>query len=381
MRWHLLTGEFPPVCGGVGDYTTALADALARAGDDVEVWTRDGGATRGGITVHGLPDAFGRRAARVLEAAWQERPGIVLVQYVPQAFGRGGMNLRFCRWLARQRQQGTDVRTMFHEPYTYFSWRPRQIVQAFVQRRMAAVLLTASAHCYVSTETWIRYLRPYGELPDADVLPIPSTLPGDADAGTTARFRDMFSGGRSQPVIGHFGTYGRHVATELRALLPALAASVPSARFAFIGENGERFLQQVSTTDAALAARGTATGRLSPADAAAALTACDILVQPYPDGVTTRRTSVMAGLRGGVPTVTTSGLLTEPVWTATRAVALAAVGDPSGAANQVRSLLADDEARRALGARGREIYAREFSLERSVACLRGTAAPVSVPSA
>ena len=39
MTWHVLTGEYPPDCGGVGDYSADLARALAETGDLVHVWT------------------------------------------------------------------------------------------------------------------------------------------------------------------------------------------------------------------------------------------------------------------------------------------------------------------------------------------------------
>jgi glycosyltransferase involved in cell wall biosynthesis len=113
-----------------------------------------------------------------------------------------------------------------------------------------------------------------------------------------------------------------------------------------------------------------ATGRLSGADAAATLRACDLIVQPYPDGVTTRRTSVMAALTTAVPVVTTSGPLTEPVWSGTAAVALAPAGDAAAFVERAVALVADRPERAALGARGRELYEREFALGGTIARMR-----------
>ena len=36
--WHIVTGEYPPARGGVSDYTFAIANGLASAGDEVNVW-------------------------------------------------------------------------------------------------------------------------------------------------------------------------------------------------------------------------------------------------------------------------------------------------------------------------------------------------------
>ncbi|HXT32333.1 MAG TPA: hypothetical protein VN716_23695, partial [Vicinamibacterales bacterium] len=108
MIWHLLTGEFPPDCGGVGDYTFDLARALSDAGDAVHVWTlarpKGEGPDVRGMTLHQLPDAFGSQSRAALEHAWRETPGIVLLQYVPNTLGARGANLPFCRWLRRMRQ-------------------------------------------------------------------------------------------------------------------------------------------------------------------------------------------------------------------------------------------------------------------------------------
>jgi glycosyltransferase involved in cell wall biosynthesis len=120
-----------------------------------------------------------------------------------------------------------------------------------------------------------------------------------------------------------------------------------------------------------LAARIWASGRLDPADVAAALRACDVMIQPYPDGVTTRRTSAMAGLKNVVATVSTDGALTERIWSKTDAVALPACGDHAAFGDAVAALLRNPRARASLASRGADTYRRHFSIEQTVAALRG----------
>ena len=363
ITWHVLTPEFPPACGGVGDYTALVAAGLADAGDRVHVWhpavtdapVDNGAGAR--VIVHGLPDRFGPRSRGVLEAAFSAEPGIVLAQYVPGAFGARGLNVPFCRWLARLRRADIDVRVMFHEPFFYFGiTRPWRNVFAIVQRAMAAILLRAATRVYYSTETWTRLLGPYGPQTAVDVLPIPSTIPADVSAEAIAGAR---SRRRSSFVIGHFGSYGDHVGRELHRILPALVRRLPDAQVLLVGSGGKSFAR---TLPSGVRDRVDATGRLSAAEAGAALRACDLIAQPYPDGVTTRRTSVMAALTTSVPVLTTSGPLTEPVWARTSAVALAPAGDTGALIETAVRLAADPIARAALGARGRALYDEQFAL-------------------
>lgn len=372
MRWHLVGGEYPPSCGGVGDYTEQLASALAAAGDAVEVWVPGVARRDGAVTVHALPDVFGPRARGMLAEAWMRDPGVVLLQYVPNALGARGANLAFCRWLVRERRAGVDVRVMFHEPYFYFSARrPWRNALAVLQRRMAGTLIHASTRVYYSSERWHEFLQPYGAGDDGLALPIPATIPADPPPAAVAGFRARFSESGA-PVVGHFGTFGDDVTRELAPLVMTLMDAHPDVRVALIGDRSDRFEQALVGRTPAVGPRCRSTGRLAAADVSAALGACDVLMQPYPDGVTTRRTTVMAGLRNGIATVTTDGPLTERTWHETRAAVLAPTGDRHALVAAVAALLSDATERRRQGSRGAEAYARCFSIEQTTLKLRRT---------
>lgn len=377
ITWHLLSGEYPPDCGGVGDYTAALAEALAAGGDEIHVWTPVPAVTghAGRITVHTLPDAFGPASRRVMESAWSRSPGIALLQYVPNALGSRGANLTFCFWFSRLARRVADVRVMFHEPYFYFTWRrpwtPANGLAA-VQRLMAGLLVRGAGRVYYSTATWREYL---GGGERAQTLPIPSSIPVADSAAAIAGLRAAaLAGAEGRILIGHFGTYGAHVAGELDRLLAPVVAAIAGARLALLGDGARAFLTILSGTHPDVARRAWAPGRLDAASVAAAIKACDLMIQPYPDGITTRRTSAMAGLKNGVATVTTAGTLTEPLWKDSGAVALAPAGDVAAFVDATARLAADADARAAQGRRGAQAYADHFSMEHTIAILRGPAA-------
>ena len=395
-HWHLLTGEYPPSSGGVGDYTALLARALAEAGDSVDVWVGRPldlargrpldfargrpvqPSTSGAVRVHALPDRFGSLSRAALNEAWNAAPGIVLLQYVPNALGHRGMNISFCRWLLAQGQTGRDIRVMFHEPYFYFTTkRPWRNVAAVAQRVMAALLARAATQLYYSSASWHAYLDPYGAGADAIVLPIPSTIPAGARPADAGEFRRRVAPGAR--VVGHFGTFGDHVGDQLRTVLPALFDRDGNVRVILIGRGGDHFRRRLEREIPSAGDRVHATGEIDATAAAVAIAACDVMFQPYPDGVTTRRTSVMAGLACGVATISTSGSLTEPVWRDTRAVTLVPPGNADAAVTEIRRLLDDRQARNAQATRGLEAYRSHFAIDITVGRLRAAAA-LTVPA-
>jgi len=369
--WHIVTGEYPPTRGGVSDYSRSIALGLAAAHDEVHVWAPSAGvslATDPGIHVHSLPQGFGPVGLRALSRALlQERsPKRILVQYVPQAFGWRGLNVPFCAWLSSLR--AVEVFVMFHEvavPWTAGLWRRNAAY--VVMRAMAALLLARADRIFVSTTSWEPTLQSLAiRWRGATWLPVPSNVPTHApdDARSTTRKRLGIDEGTR--VIGHFGTYGGMTAPLVARALTHLLEAERRRVALLIGHGGDVFARQLQSDGAA--DRVLATGPLDAADIASHLLACDVLLQPYPDGVSTRRTSTMAGLALGVPIVTNEGHLTEPIWRESGGVEI--VDTPEAVATGAERLLRDPVQAAALGDRGRRLYEERFSLDRVVASLR-----------
>jgi glycosyltransferase involved in cell wall biosynthesis len=109
-----------------------------------------------------------------------------------------------------------------------------------------------------------------------------------------------------------------------------------------------------------------ASGSLEPEEAAAHLAACDLLVQIYPDGISGRRGTLMAGLALGVPIVSNLGALSEDFWRESDAIALACSPAPAEVLAQVERVIADESLRLNLSKRARELYARRFAIQHTV---------------
>lgn len=375
--WHLVTGEYPPQPGGVSDYTAQLADALATTGAEVHVWTSSTGQAPGtpGVTVHRNCGRWSPADLDRLGVALDAFPSPrrLLVQYTPNSWGRKGLNLGFCRWLVdRRRGRGDEIRVMFHE--VAYSWRvgdrPTRLLLSAAHRWMARTLLRASTHVDVTTPAWERRLRSCSPK-DRRVIgwrPVPSNIAVVDDAAAAAAARKAVAP-RGQSVVASFSSFSELTGPLLSAALPGVLRDRPDRVGLLIGLGGDRLAARLVAAQPWLDGRLVATGELTSAEVSAHLRAADLVLQLYPDGITTRRTSAMAALAHGLPVVTNSGHLTEPFWSRSEAVAMAT--GPDGVRAVIDRLLADPAERERLGSAARRLYERRFALERTVEALAG----------
>lgn len=391
--WHIITGEYPPQHGGVSDYTEQLAVGLAGKGCRVHVWcpgsdTEELHSQTAGIEVHRFGKDFfpGRllRLGRLLDGFSQ--PRTLLVQYAPNAYGLRGLNIFFCWWLCwRAFFRRDDVRVMFHEPFFYFAWqRPQRNLLALGQRLMAVMLLASSRVAYISIPAWEKMLCPFMWLRRTKLkwLPIPATIPRVDDSKAVAAVRARYNNGREgKLLVAHFGTYGEHMTPALAKVFTELLQANPYAVGLCLGARGERFVKEVVAARPELEGRLLAPGFLSREEVSLHLQACDLAIQPYPDGASSRRTSLMAALYNATPTITTTGPLTETVWREALIVPLAQSHDTKEMVELALKYLREAELRRELGEREREFYLQHFALERSVNLLLDDEAEAEVSSA
>ena len=274
------------------------------------------------VSVHGIPD-FGMTGLRHLSAELDGMTGPkrLFVQYVAPAFGMRGVNLPFCLWLGARAVD--DVWIQFHEVAHGFRWGqpPRYNALALVQWFMAQLVAGRADRLFISVPGWRRQLGRSAHR--AEVLPIPSNVPEEVPQVDLDSARLTLGTG---PLVGHFGTYGRLVTALLEPAVVAILRMAPTCRLLLLGRGGPRFASHLSLNYSDIASRVLALGFLEASGVSAHLAACDLLIQPYPDGISGRRTSAMAGLALGKPIVTTIGYLTEDGWSSAKAVELAPVG-------------------------------------------------------
>ena len=146
-----------------------------------------------------------------------------------------------------------------------------------------------------------------------------SEQPADAGArGRPARARPLCARGRTDRRPPELVRHGRDARVVCEPCRPSCSArrTRPSSCSASTGT--------VSISSSCEIIRSSPHGfmrraRSRPQALADHIGACDLLIQPYPDGISSRRTSAMAGLALGIPVITTTGSLTESLWAETRA--------------------------------------------------------------
>ena len=376
-NWHIVTCEYPPQIGGVSDYTGLLARELSNAGDDAHVWSPafDSNEKEKQPNVHrSLGQFLSADLKRTNELLTQHAsPRSLLVQWVPHAYGKRGINLGFCRWIASRVRGGDELYLMVHEPYLEPS-QPTLKLRAisFLQRRMIRTLLYSARRVFISIPAWENYLRPYA-LPTMrfEWLPIPATIGATHDPRAVPSIRARF--GENALVLGHLGTYSDEFCGILRPALLKILADHPLVHALLLGSNSDRFARELNSQWPDLESRIHGTGVLSNRALSHRLAACDLALQPYPDGLSSRRTSLMNLISHGVPVVSNTGHLTESLWSDFNAVALATTTDASQLATMCSQLLIDVNGRRRLAQAGRTLYESKFDWPNHMAKLRNGA--------
>jgi glycosyltransferase involved in cell wall biosynthesis len=295
-------------------------------------------------------------------------PRRVLVQWVPHGYGWRALNLPFAFWIATRALAGDRVELLVHEPYIDMSARPLFLVAALVQRAMLMTAAASATRIWVSTPSWMPAVRPYLLRRQAiEWLPVPASVLPVEDTDGVHDLRERIAGDR-RPLVGHFGSYSPLVTDRLQpAVLQILRET--DARMLLVGDGSDRFRASALEAAPALADRLTATGALEARALSTHLQACDVMVQPYPDGISARRTTAVALLAHGLPVVTNHGRLTEEFWRESGAVDLVDSSAPRAFTARVGHLVGDPGRRDRLGDAARDLHHRVFAVHHAVARL------------
>lgn len=278
------------------------------------------------------------------------RPQWILLQYMPFSYGRRGIAPGLVRdAIALKRSSGATFGVMVHE-----AWVPmeglRTCLMGTWQRAQLYALARLADVTVVSIEP---FLKTFGER--AVHVPVGSNVAVSDLTRSSARAQ---LGIGDELVVALFGTGNPHRALDhAEVALTALAErrGIDGLRVLNLGAGAKR-LQNVPPQ-----LRIDTPGKLPERDISRHLRASDLLLMPFTDGVSTRRTSLMAGLAHGLPVVGLAGSSTDTVLLShPEALVLTPVGDRRAYARAVVTLAADTEGMHRAGAAAQALYAAQF---------------------
>jgi glycosyltransferase involved in cell wall biosynthesis len=287
-RVLFITGEYPPMSGGVGDYTALLRGALAADAVSSAVLAPEGAR---GEHVRTVKEWNWGTLRVVRSAVRRSNVDIIHIQYQAGAFAMHP-SVNLLPWLMRRQ---IPVVTTFHDLRPPFLFPKAAHLRRFVMLRMAR----ASTAAIVTNPGDAATLRKTGiepvEIPIGPNLPPPSSrLSIEPD---TVAFFGFPS--RSKGIVELIEAIGLIDASRRPRLLLVGAPGTPAPTNDLLpGDELDRLGQYHEVTLSR-------TGYLSPQDASDALARAAVIALPFQRGASLRSGSLLGALQSGRPVVTT----------------------------------------------------------------------------
>lgn len=251
----------------------------------------------------------------------QHQPNILHIQYQAAAFDLGGW-INWLPWYLKKQGAPTRLVTTFHDlriPYIFpkagrFRW---QSVLALARHSDAVICTNREDLNTLQVELSLPSLRsPISQSPSLTVIPLGTNIearpPTDFDR---TLWRKKYQADGRTLLLAYFGFLNESKGgEELIEAVALLRRQGIDARLLFIGGD----VGHADPTNVAYAERVQAmiaqhglskvvfrTGYVEQAEVSANLLAADAVVLPFRDGVSFRRTTLIAALRHGCPVVST----------------------------------------------------------------------------
>jgi glycosyltransferase involved in cell wall biosynthesis len=310
MRIGFVTGEYPPMQGGVGAFTRELAAAMTAQGHEVHIFTdeRAKHSSEPSIQVTGMVRDW-NWGSLVQARRWAQanRLDMINIQYQAAAFRMAPFV-----HLLPSRLNGFPIVTTFHDllvPYLFPKAGPLryQAVLTLARSSDGVIVTNREDRNRLSTERGIVRLK---HVPIGSNIPL-NPLPDYVRDEWRARMGIPPEG----ILAGYFGflNANKGIETLLRGVAEACQAGLDLYLVMIGGRVGSsdatnlKYAEQIDDLigELNIQSRLIWTGFVNDAEVSAHLLACDFLILPFKDGVSFRRGSFMAGLAHGCAIITT----------------------------------------------------------------------------
>ncbi|QPC80877.1 glycosyltransferase family 4 protein [Phototrophicus methaneseepsis] len=312
MRIGLVTGEYPPMQGGVGAFTHILAKYLAQSGHDVFIFTSDKAMQQQESLPITTCHHWGLGTVRKLNAwAGDNQLDVINLQYQTAAYDMSPW-IHFLPTL-----MGRPIVITFHDlrfPYLFPKAGP---LRPWIVRHLART----AAGCILTNEEDFQELA---DIPHKTMIRIGTNIV-DNPIIKPVRRRKKAGAVHEDFLIAFFGfmnhTKGMDTLLEainqIKQTTPAIKLVILGGR---TGASDPTNADYADTIDALIHALSleenvTWTGYLPNEEVAAYLTAADIVALPFRDGASFRRGSLLAAIEQECAIVTTQPAVPVPAIT------------------------------------------------------------------
>ncbi len=348
----MVTGEFPPMEGGVGGFTLDLGRAMVAQGHEVEVFTRAeaaGGNAEGiGVTAQ-IRGSWGWSTLRTIKEWVREKQlDLVDVQFQTAAYNMHPS----IHWLPSWLREIPVIATMhdLREPYLFPKAGP---IRTWVVRKLAqdadGVITSDRADEFVLRNVW--------HISQVCRIPIGGNITAVPLHGfDRSAWRASLGVAPDDLLISYFGflNESKGCLVLIEALAKLVAQGIP-ARLVMIGgrvgASDPTNLTYSNRTTALITTHGLDqrvhwTGFVDDHEVSGHFYASDVTALPYLDGVSLRRGTLMAALAHGRAIVTTLPSTATPELEG--AVEMVPPGDAEALAEKIVQVWRDTERRKAL---------------------------------
>jgi len=301
MKLLIITGDFPPKLSGVGDYTDRLALSLKALGVDVSVLTSETSDTNRPYQVLAkVRNWTMKSSSSVVDIA--RNFDVVNIQYPGVSYGRSPMINLLPRQL--QKQTGAKSVVTIHDARV-MRWRWRL--------RTWPMLNSVNGILYVDPgdgdviKSWLTFNSPV-----MSCIPIASNvMVAPCSNESRLQWRTELGLGKDEVAVAFFGIIYPHKGLdELLEAMEKLQAKGRSIRPVIIGDfdraaDWRTELEKRLTLPGVVWVRGATLPRVSEC-----LHACDMAALPFHSGTSVNRSSMLATLAHGLPTISTRGHVT-----------------------------------------------------------------------
>lgn len=355
MRVGIVTGEFPPMQGGVGAFSQILARRIAQRGHDVQVFS-DRRARSVDPPLSGSTVSWGPASLLAIRR-WARncRLDLVNLQFQTAAYSMSPWIHFLPRALG-----SIPLVTTFHDlrvPWLFpKAGRLRQRVVSGLARASAGVICTNHEDCSrLAQSVALRAMIPIG----SNIL---APCPPDFSALAWRRRVDVTP---DEFLVVWFGLLNHSKGLEsLLRSVAALRDGGVRARLVLLGggagdsdRSNVAFSERLDAlvADLGLEERLHRTGFLPDAEVAAWLQASDLVALPFLDGASFRRGSLMAAIHYGCAILTTAPQVQVPEFEHGKNMWLVPAGDDRALGDALAQLAAAPETRARLRAGARSL--------------------------